>query len=455
VTLRVGGRPVRGTTVNGQHSAEGEFTWGAIGIGERQLTIVAANTLGAEGNPVSVTIEVIPASESQPSSEKQNAAIMDAIGPMVVELRGLEPLRPVPRTLFTRADLEQFIVQELDEDFSPEEARRDAIEMSAFDFIPADTDLRALMETLYTEQIAGFYDTDTQSLTVVNEGAVMGPMDKTVYAHEFTHALQDQHFGLEALDPDENSDDASLAVTALIEGDATMLMQEYMLAYLDPDELFEMLSESLEAGSEALDSAPAVIRAQLMFPYEDGLAFVSTLYLEGGYAAVDDAFLDPPQSTEQILHPEKYLIGEAPQVVTLPPLTETLGSGWEWVDENVLGEFALRLYLEQQLSGQGAAAAAGGWGGDRYAVYHRPETGAIVMVMRTVWDTIGEAAEFMDNYLVFGKTRFGAAPEEVGAADCWSGDDAICAYQTGAETLIIRAPDMGLVAELEALFPDF
>ena len=110
-----------------------------------------------------------------------------------------------------------------------------------------------------------------------------------------------------------------------------MLMQEYMLAYLDPDELFEMLSESLEAGSEALDSAPAVIRAQLMFPYEAGLEFVSTLYLEGGYPAVDDAFLDPPQSTEQILHPEKYLAGETPQVVTLPPLTETLVSGWEWV----------------------------------------------------------------------------------------------------------------------------
>ena len=455
VTLEVDGRAVAETAIDGTHSAEGEFQWIAVGVGLHQLTVIAANTLGAEGNPATISIEVAPASEPEPSIEQRNAAAMDAIERVVVELRGLEPLRPVNRTFYSQDDLDQFVLQKIRQEYPEDEAERDAIEMAAFDFVPADTDLRALFESLYTEQIAGFYDTDTELLVVVTDNEVMPPLDKTIYAHEFTHALQDQYYNLDTLDPDENSSDTSLAVTALIEGDAMRLQEQYMLRYLDTDELFEMLSELTLADNSVMESAPALIRNQLMFPYEAGLAFVQALYQVGGYQAVDDAFVHPPQSTEQILHPEKYLAGEAPQAVSVPPLTETLSSGWRWVGEDVLGEFTLRLYLEQTLSTRRATAAAAGWGGDRYVVYQHQESGAILMVMRTAWDTSDEAAEFMDAYQTFGTARFGVTAEETATTACWHEDGATCIFQAERETLIIRAPSPELIATLEALFPDF
>lgn len=457
ITLQVDGRQVDEFAAGGVLSINGEFHWLATGLGAHQLIVTAINSSGLESHPAIVAIHVVPDAGSRRPTEqdKANFAIMDAIEPLVIELRGLELLRPVTRTLFTRDELRQQIANELSHDFTADEARKDAIEMAAFDFIPADTDLRTLMETLYTEQIAGYYDSDTQSLAVVSDKSVIGPLGKTTFAHEFAHALQDQHWGLDALDPEENSDDASLAVMALIEGDAMLLQQQYILEYLDPDELFELLSESLAVDTEVLDTAPAIIRAHLMFPYEAGLEFIQTLYQNGAYEAVDSAFSDPPQSTEHILHPERFLAGEPPQIVSLPPLTETLGNDWVWIDENVLGEFTLTLYLEQQIGAGRGAAPAEGWGGDRYAVYANQETGAIVMVMQTTWDTSSEADEFMDAFLGFGKARFGFAPEGTETAACWEAEDAICIYQVEAETLIIRAPDQDLITKLKTLFADF
>lgn len=186
-----------------------------------------------------------------------------------------------------------------------------------------------------------------------------------------------------------------------------------------------------------------------MFPYEQGFVFFDALYQQGGYAAIDDAFADPPVSTEQILHPERYLAGEEPQLVTLPPLTDTLGSGWEWVDENVLGEYTLQLYLEEEIASQNAAIAAEGWGGDRYAVYWNDDDQALVMMLRLVWDTALDGDEFASAYANYPGRLFGA--EEVIQVDggrCWQGSDVICLYHTEAETLIVRAPD---VATAEAV----
>ena len=455
VTFLVDGNAVDETTIEGTSTAEGEFRWVAVGLGEHALTVVAANTIGAEGRPATVTVEVVPIPEPEPSLEDENSGVMDDIEAVVVNLRGLEPLRPVTRTLYTQAELRDYVVRELDQDYPADEARRDALEMAAFGFLPADTDLRELIQALYTEQIAGFYDSDTGSLAVISDEGELRPLDKTTYAHEFTHALQDQHYGLEALDPEENSDDASLAVTALIEGDAMLVQEQYMLGFLDSDELFEMLSDLTEAEFSVLDSVPAVVREQLMFPYDAGLLFAKRIYQEGGYEALNDAYLHPPLSTEQILHPDKYLSGEAPLEVSLPPLTDTLGSGWGWVDANVLGEFTLRLYLEPHLNARRAAAAAEGWGGDRYAVYHNPESGALVLVMRTIWDSAAEATEFVDEYLAFGEALFGTAPTETTTGACWAGEDETCIYRAGAETLIIRAPTGALIEELKTAFPDF
>lgn len=452
VTLSVDGQVVDETNGGNQPQAAGELRWADASSGPHELAVTAYNIVGMAGTPATVRIEVLADETGGPGLPAETAATMDLIESQVATLRGLEPLEPVTRTVYTRDDLRQFLIQELDEDMPPEEARQTVVEMAAFDLVPLDLDLRTLMEDLYTEQIAGFYDPKTRSFTIVDEDDEMGPTDESTYAHEFTHALQDQHWGLEALDPDSNTDDASLAVTALIEGDATLLMQQYMLDYLTSEELYQLLDESLQVESTVLESAPAVIQRQMMFPYEKGFEFVAALEQVGGVEAVNAAFDNPPQSTEQILHPERYLAGETPQIVTLPPLTNTLGSGWQSVNENVLGEFTLQLYLEEQVDSQTAATAADGWGGDSYAVYYRPESEETVLVLRIVWDSRAEAAEFAGVYRTYAKMRFGGSPVQ---DSCWSGADALCIFQTGDETLVLRAPDLDTLGLIRAEFPGF
>lgn len=452
VISKLDGVIVEKTEGSGQKTVEGEVVWIANGIGVHEFEVVATGPTDQEGEPASVRIEVVPSGESRKELSPETMEVMDTIQDQVSTLRGLEPEREITRTIYTQDDLRQFILKELEDDFPPEEAKKSALEMAAFDFLSPDIDLVTLMEDLYTEQIAGFYDTDTRSFTIIDEDEEMGPLEKATYAHEYTHALQDQHYGLDALDPEDNDDDASLAADALIEGDAMNIMQQYMLAFLDSDEIFQLLSESMESESTVLDSAPEIIQTQMMFPYEQGAAFVNYLYEEGGYREIDHAFANPPKSTEQIMHPERYLEGETPQIVTLPPLTGTLGSDWQFVDENVLGEFTLQQYLEQYVGEQTASQAADGWGGDRYAVLYRPENDDLALVLRIAWDTPAEAKEFLGAFQTMAKNRFGSNPTR---NTCWEGGDAMCIYLTDDETLIIRAPGLDDIAKIEPLFPFF
>jgi hypothetical protein len=198
----------------------------------------------------------------------------------------------------------------------------------------------------------------------------------------------------------------------------------------------------------------------LVFPYEKGLSFVLALFQEGGWSAVNAAYANPPLSTEQILHPERYPSDE-PHVVSLPPLADTLGMGWRLVDEDVLGEFGLQLHLGVHVSASDDDAvdtAAEGWGGDRYAVYWREDETAFVVVLRLIWDTPADADEFFDTYVQFATKRFEADPsrQEGDARLLWTGDDTLfLARNDQDEFLVIIAPDRATLDAVRTLFPDF
>ena len=172
---------------------------------------------------------------------------------------------------------------------------------------------------------------------------------------------------------------------------------------------------------------------------------------------MDAAYANLPVSTEQIIHPERYP-DDVPQIVTLPPLTDTLGAGWRLVDENVLGEFGLQQVLQVGTSQEDAEIASEGWGGDRYAVHWRDDESAFVLVARLAWDTPADADEFLDAYGRFAEDRFGTAParSEGNSRRWWFGDDALLlARNDQDETLIIIAPDEMMLDAVHALFPDF
>lgn len=378
-----------------------------------------------------------------------DAQMMDTVEEQVVELRELEPLDPVERAVIDRDGLYEKVLEDA---FTPEEAQAYGRVLVAFDMIDPDLDMYDLLIRLYTEQIAGFYDSEVEQIYVVAEDSPAGEMERLTYAHEYTHALQDQHHDLEAMGLSEEGEDLYdseylSGVQALVEGDATLLQQQFLMAYYTAEEIAVLLEEMETIDTTVFDSAPKILREQLEFPYMYGWVFVQDLYDEGGWEAVDAAYASPPISTEQIIHPDRYRAGDAPQLVLLSPLTDTLGVGWRQVDEDIAGEFFLQFYLAQQIPIDEAEDAAEGWGGDRFAVHHRESDGALVMALHLVWDTPADAEAFVDAYVAYADGRFGHQADVAdGARLCWEGDaDTICMTWGPADATVVLGPDQAIV----------
>jgi hypothetical protein len=236
-------------------------------------------------------------------------------------------------------------------------------------------------------------------------------------AHELTHALQDQHFNLRRFEhwPKHDSD-AELAAHALVEGDASFLMMQYVTQ--SPARQLAFLKAMVAGGtgsSEQIEKAPRVLRETLLFPYLQGTSFVTQVYKGGGWEAVTAAYKSLPQSTEQVLHAEKYRAGEAPQKVALRDVSASLGKGWRMADHDVEGEWGFYLLLDEFLqSADASRKAAEGWGGDRYALFLGPNRATdVVVAHKTVWDTEADAGEFFDAYVRRTTKRYGVEPSEV------------------------------------------
>jgi hypothetical protein len=387
---------------------------------------------------------VVSAQETAPVISAALQEQMDEIELLTSQLRGLQSLNPIERDFPSRADLREYISGVLDEEMSPEYAARSLLFYAAFDMLPADADLRKVYETLLNAQIAGFYDLDTQVMNVVlfsgdAPGDELPLMEQIIYSHEYVHALQDMHYHLEELgfstEQSIAEPDRTLALQALIEGDATQVMNEYAIVATqeNPMAIFSILGSALQSGGLFLPpGTPPVIANELMYPYLAGAEFVTALYARGGWSAVDEAYANLPQSTEQILHPERYIAGDEPIAIALRPdevdYTDALGEGWALVWDRTMGEFYLREYLDTQLNGREARTAAEGWGGDRYLIFHNEDTGELAWVLRLVWDTPEDAAEFAEAYTEFGDERFEAQRDN----DCWTnGDEALCIIDEG------------------------
>lgn len=320
---------------------------------------------------------------------------LEEIEQQVAELRQLPKLEDIDAEVIDREELNSRVDELVGEDYTPEQARIDALASWLLGLIPdREIDLYQLQLDLLGEQIAGYYDYTTDKLVVVTQDGEMTVSDKVTLAHEIDHALQDQHFDLESMDEIAEDDDQSFAITALTEGDATLLMNNYVFTYLDPMELLELFGESGNEDFDVFDNAPRYIQDSLLFPYQEGQTLVEALQADGGYERIDAAFASPPLSTEQILHPEKYLgpNPDPPVTVELTDISTNLGENWTLLDSNVLGEWDIRIMLDE-MGADDATSAAAGWGGSRYQVYESGD-GAAVSVLRTVWDSPDELNEY-------------------------------------------------------------
>jgi hypothetical protein len=451
LTLEVDGQSFGDYPLDGETLYARTLNWPAPDEeGEHTFTVTTININGVASQPQTITVTV-------QDTEARNAALRAEVEANVIELRGLPLLSPITPVVLSRDALRDRLATEAAAETTPEEARADVLELSAFDFLEPDYDLYAAQLQLQSDGILGFYDPETAEFVVVSDGALLDAPTLYTHAHEFVHALQDQHYDLEALTDEALDSEAQAAVRALAEGEASLVQYLYLAErdYFTPDEVDAIVNDSAQTDDSFLDEYPPVLINNLAFPYVSGSRFVGELYRAGGFAAIDAAWANPPQSTEHILHPERYRAGDAPQLVALAPLTDTLGVGWQEIENNVMGEFFLREYLDQQLPATTAARAALGWGGDRYAVYWNEATGGLVMALRAVWDTPADAAEFAAAYADYPAGLFDVAPQtQADGSTCWVGDDAICFRQVEGESFVVRAPDVATAgAVLAALLP--
>ena len=346
----------------------------------------------------------------------RTAAVVAATSEVLEEtsrLRELPVLRRVTSGAQSRAEIEQMVVRNLNEDTTPEEMRSTEVALKKFGLVPADFRLRAFIVSLLTEQVAGYYDPKRQVFYLADWIDVDG--QKPVMAHELTHALQDQHFNLRRFEKWPKGDsDAELAAQALVEGDATLVMTHYISQ--NPLVAFAMMKSMLGGGAatEQIEKAPRALRDTLLFPYEDGMTFARQLHRRGGWPLISKAYAELPQSTEQILHAEKYFAREAPVKVHLPNLAPALGAGWRRTDYDVNGEWGyLKIVGEYLTIREESRRAAAGWAGDRYALYEQARGGGVVLAQMTAWDTEQDAAEFFDAYARRTELRYKGAEAQV------------------------------------------
>jgi hypothetical protein len=321
----------------------------------------------------------------------------------------------------------------------------------------------AFPPTLQTraKHVIAFYDPSVRQIFIGPAGREAAPPDISL-VHQFAHAYIDQHFDLLGFSSGVFNADATRARDALLEGDATAVLALHSFGSVDGTDLDEMSAHLSDVevtdyegylASRAMDDV-------FVFPYREGTRFVSALLDAGWWPAVNAAYRDPPVSTEQILHPEKYIGNprDEPRTVLLPDLRDDLDEGWQLVAQNVLGELIVRTHLDQYLPNtEEAMAAAEGWDGDLAALWRNLDDREI-LVMRTLWDNPEEAAEFSSSYASVVDRRLGGARRVIrsilpSTGRWWRGEEGNAYLQReNDEVLIIWTSDADTMEQVLAVF---
>jgi hypothetical protein len=367
------------------------------------LSLVAFTYIAVTVNIYAQQAATAPPAASQPKANSAEfAAAADEVLQQVSDITGLKLLTPLKKTLQSRDEIRAYVIHEMDDEKNPAERYADARSAEAFGLIPKGFDLDNFMIDLLTEQIAGLYDPKAREFYIAD----WIPLDdqRMVMAHELTHALQDQHFHIDAwVKAARPNDDAELAREAVLEGSAMAAMIDYLLKgtgrsvedlpSIDPSVFTGDMSKTPK-----LQEAPQFLKDGLIFPYFAGLTFSTAILKPAGWSGLSAVFAKPPLSTQQIMHPALYKSGKAPYLVAIPSIEKLLGADWAKLDENVMGEFGWKEILKQFLGEDAAKPLAAAWDGDRYALYEQKQNKKLILVARLRLDSEDHAAKFFSEY---------------------------------------------------------
>jgi hypothetical protein len=346
-----------------------------------QVTLPAASAAAPEREPTPAEIE----------TRKKVRAMLTRVS----RARGLPALREVAIKVLDREQILARIKAHVDDDVPKESIVDEGEALAALELVPPEYDFLEGTYRLIQGRIAGFYEPEDRTMYLVDD--LDDDEAEETLAHELDHALQDQTYALAPMMKYAPSQADRLgAVHALVEGDAMSAMYDVVAgsAFNVSDKLFQSLATASTALSAEGSAAPYVLQASLIAPYADGFSFVQALRTQGGWPAVDGAWRALPDTTEQLLHFEKYTARE-PAIAVAVPATGALGAGFRAVHDDVMGEQSLRIVIEAWTGRAVAVPAAAGWGGDRYVVARR-DAGAqheVALGWHLVFDTDKDADE--------------------------------------------------------------
>jgi hypothetical protein len=354
--------------------------------------------------PPAVPSPAVPQAGAVTSADFIKAA--DEVLAQMSKILDLPVKQPLKKSLRSKQEIREYLIREEKEDQTEAQRYADAKALEAFGLIPQNFPLDSFMIDVLTDQVAGLYDPKSKEFYIADW--IPADEQRAVMSHELTHALEDQSFNIDPwIKAARPNDDAELAREAVSEGSALAAMVDYTMRDQKigvrdlPDVALLIRSGAVEEMDKDpnLAKAPGYIRDELLFPYLAGTSFSQQfLKAHSGWADLNLLFKNPPVSTQQILHPEMYLSGVKPAVVTLPEWKGLIPADWKLLEENVIGEFGLQEVLKQYLGEDRADALSSAWAGDRYAVFENQKTKETPLVFRLALDNSDDAARFFGQY---------------------------------------------------------
>jgi hypothetical protein len=287
---------------------------------------------------------------ADPALSAELQAVIPQLEAFVERARGLKFLTPVKVSVLGDAAFRRKV-----NEGNPADSDADPVEtgfLRALGLVGAK-DRVGSGDVLEPDEVDGYYDSDSKELVV--RGARPTPFVRQVLVHELTHALDDQHFGIDA---DVQDDEAQLAYDALVEGDATSVEYRYVGSLSAAEQRQAADEDAAGSGGGSSDYDPLADLAD--FPYVDGPDFIDALVAAGGQARVDEAFRHPPTTSAEILHPDLFLSGRGRS-----PVPDVAADGRD-LDDGVVGEYLLGLVLAETVPQDQADRAVAGWAGDEY-----------------------------------------------------------------------------------------
>lgn len=379
-------------------------------------------------------------------------------------LRSLSPAQDINNEIMPKVKLKLLMLDIFVDEAYLASLDDEQIIMKTLGFMDHDYDL--VNETLNSraDGIGGFYEPDTNWIHVIGIG--FDGMEKWIYAHEYAHALQDEHFDLTSLGVYpycEKALQACLATRALVEGEAEVVQEMWLENY--PPELTINDYYNFDKSTPLFqgEPPPPYYGMNAYFPYSFGYEFASYLYQRGGWNQLNQAYQRLPSTTEQIMHPQKYLSNSGAIPVNDPDIIQALTPSWRLLRRDALGEWETFLLLgyaarsEAQRPEQEAFEAAEGWGGDTYQIYYHDDNKQAVLAAHWSWDTSADAGEFYASFKASLNGRFqNAVIDGPGGGDCWLYEGRFsCIYTAGRDVLWMLAPELGILESIKALFPQF